>query len=254
MKMMVGSVYGPSERNETWYELQHQFLSKTTRDYEHVVYANNTDCQFPNSNVIARSTEPQCDYKNICIGHLRGLRALVTHFRNAPRFDLLLILDSDCFPIRMNWQRILLDNMQSNQADFAAPIRFENLDTFPHPSVVFARAEVVIDDQFNFHITTTTNLIGKTVQDISAPIGNYFALVRTNVHNYHPLVSAIYYDMFYHHSAGSRTWRTRSESDYKYYDHMGLRDSTALEQQLFNKLAKDPLGYISKLRGVPSLL
>src|SRR2546425_2026497 len=47
----------------------------------------------------------------------------------------------DCFPVRKGWHDVLANQMHRFNKDFAAPVRAENLDLFPHPSAVFRSEE-----------------------------------------------------------------------------------------------------------------
>jgi hypothetical protein len=72
---------------------------------------------------------------------------------------------------------------------------------------------------------------------------------RTNRYNVHPILAGVYYDMFYHHGAGSRRAYLRPMMSSGYYDHL-VPDHLDQEESLFQELAKDPVAFIARLRGV----
>ena len=159
--------------------------------------------------------------------------------------------------MRAGW----LDDVRRQMADrpFAAAIRCENLDLFPHPCVFFIRGEHVHDETLDFSPGCACDLRSEPVVDAGAGIGldRCFPLIRTNVYNPHPVFAAVYFDAFYHHGAGSRgTKRVRAVTG-GYYDSVlqaatsdeAIARGTAIEARLFDALCRNPRRLIDALRG-----
>src|SRR5262249_8957286 len=145
------------------------------------------------------------------------LKTLLEYARSRP-YAHYLILDSDAFPVRRGWLDWLLRKM--GECRFAAPVRCENLDTFPHPCALFIKVEA-IGDEFDFSPGFAyRNLLREPVLDTATGLNrdHWFPLVRTNRLNVHPVLAALYYDLFYHHGAGSRQGLLRSVKQ-GYYEH-----------------------------------
>ena len=126
MKLLVGSVFTSHKKQKNFYDLQIKFLKKTTKDFHHIVFINGkSEYYFKHSETIGN----HLDYQTIGLSksHSLGMDSIIQFFREHPA-DNYLLLDSDCFPILNNWQEILLSKMHEKK--FAAPVRFENLETF----------------------------------------------------------------------------------------------------------------------------
>lgn len=189
------SVYG--KESARWHTLQHYFLQKTTKNYEHAVYLNNLD-DLDHCTIIGRAHSDQ-DSK---LQHYIGLQKLLEYAKSGD-YRGWLVLDCDCFPIHPAWESILA-------ARNAGIIRTENLDTFVHPSAVYC-----VDGRLNFQISEQTNLLGEKFHELYACDTEFFPLLRSNRLNLHPLMAGVYFDLFYHHCAGSRSFFTRSCSYHK---------------------------------------
>jgi hypothetical protein len=273
-QLLVASVYGPSERSETWIDLQLKFLHRTTVVFDHAVYLNRVSAEmFPHSTIIQRYDLP---FKSGTTDHSRGLNEIVKFFRRNPGYEHYLILDSDAFPIMDGWLEKLLVLMKGNarapDKQFAAAVRAENLDTFPHPSAFFIRGEFLRQRNWDFRRPSSwrrprrpwrpwrpyRNLLGVQLRPVGSGISPHYRgrhvllpLLRTNVWNPHPILAAIYGGMFYHHGAGSRG------SDLRFrLETMGLVDhllppsaTKDIEEQLFAALVADPEGLIARLTG-----
>jgi hypothetical protein len=249
-KLLILSGYGAvqfgdySSRNAAWCRLQKQFIEATTSDYDYAVYLNRTERQFfDHAFVIGENAQPWSQFEG-----LRTLNKMMTFARAHP-YENYLILDSDAFPVREGWLELLLQRM--GQRRFAAPIRFENLDSFPHQCALFIKGQA-IQDPFDFTPDMRyQNLLKQRHLDLSTGLSteHLFPLVRTNRYNVHPILAGVYYDMFYHHGAGSRKAMIRSMWSSDYYHHM-VPDHFDQEEVLFRELAKNPVGFIARLRGV----
>lgn len=248
-KILIGSVYTDHVRSPDWYKLQMKFIEKNTDDFDHCVFVNGTGNYFEKSQVIGYGYIAN-DISQQSYNHLFGLKMLLDYFRrNSEQYDNFAILDSDCFPIKQDWVELLL----RNGYDASINIRYENLDVFPHPSIVFFNKFLL--DKIDFDVLDTTNLIGETYRELQVLInGNnnkqwFFPILRTNRINYHPIMYGIYYDMFYHHGAGSRELKFRSingvngnKFSYYYQDTLKIH-----EKNMFNYLVNNPEDFIKEL-------
>jgi len=247
--LLITTIFGPSKHNKQWYKLQKNFIGRnTTVQYEYKIVLNS---------VSSNGFEPEdilCENKKN-LGHLAGLRQILSYCREHAYHDYL-ILDSDAFPIFRGWQKILIEQMNSYGKTIAAPIRTENLDLFPHPSVVFIRGDSIHNPSLDFRRgVSQQNMLGIDVSDVGSVMqgcSDVLPLVRTNRLNYHPVAAAIYNHLFYHHGAGSRGFRFRVCDEYSYYAHwLGNNKEEQGNAELFDSLFQDPLGFIKTLTDPP---
>jgi hypothetical protein len=244
--VLVASVFASSPRNETWLHLQRSFLRQTTASYDHAVYLNHCDWSdsFRESLIIgSRSEKTRTGPGKQSADHAAALTEVFRYFRDHPDYSYYLLLDSDCFPVRRGWLRLLVRRMKRFQ--FAAPIRSENLEDFPHPCALFL-TKAALERPWNLAVTPGRNLLGKPFVDLgcSLPTEGWYPLLRTNVYNPHPVLAAIYKHLFYHHGAGSRQLYFRAE---RYYDH--IDDHARVEAEIYARLVADPAKFISDLMG-----
>jgi len=220
--LLIMSVFG--ENSSKWLSIQREALDKTTVNFEHAVYLNNIEHTDFNHCTIVGSTVSSDDGK---IQHYKGLLKLLDYARSGD-YRAWLVLDCDCFPIRKDWESVL-------NGRNSCIIRTENLDTFFHPSAVYC-----VDGRLDFVVDKQQNLLDEEFDELRA-VGSFFPLLRTNRVNYHPLKYGIYYDIFYHHCAGSRKFQTRSDNYY-------LIDGTMYEHD--EEFFKNVWEFIRKLRYV----
>ncbi len=216
---MVGSVFTDHTRSAVWYDLQMKYLRRTTKDYTHVVFLNGDNDIYTSSKVIRRSA-----VLTGSAAHAEGLNALIDYFHTTSH-DRLLLIDSDCFPIRDDWFGRL------SRYPIAAAVRYENLDTFAHPCVFFMGRSNV-----RFSVSDGVNLLGRKFQDTMSNVTEFFPLLRSNKVNRHPILGGVYWNSFYHHGAGSRGLGFRL-FDSGYYDNI---DHKSIEEALFQELTHDP--------------
>ena len=248
-QLLVGSVFGPTERNGTWLKLQRHFLSKTTDAYDHVVFLNGHDVARCRGVKVIGRLEVAAK-RGGARRHVMGLMALLAYFRSHP-YRHYLILDSDCFPIAKGWLERLNQMMEPTGRKIAAPFRTEYCDIFPHPCAFYINGACIHDSQIDFKLRLTRNLRGTRLRNPGAaiPRTKCFPLVRSNVRNPHPLFSAVYHHLFYHHTCGSRN-ATERIIDLGYLDHIVPRDAhRKIERRLYHRLVKDPDAFISWLTG-----
>ena len=238
-ELLVASVFSGHPNDPVWLDLQLRQLTKTTTTFDHAVYLNAADERlFPNSIVIGSNPSPRL----LSEGHHDAAQE-VSRFCRDRSYRHYLIIDSDAFPVHPQWLTILTAAMTSAGKRFAAPIRTENLDQFPHPSVFFTSdPEAIV-----FELRPSRTLLGREVTDLHAGPGveGWFPLVKTNRLSCHPVLGSIYFDLFYHHACGSRDFRMRA-THARYYDHLIGRFPTP--EHLFDELTRDPDSYIAALR------
>lgn len=244
--LLVGSIFDNSPRNKNLYEIQTKFLEKTTENFEHVVIiSQDTDYKLFNSKII--KVFPPKKYKKLKIHgqskdfdlYLDGCNELLRYYRIHDKYNELLILDKDAFPISQKWQRKLELNMGNKQ--YAAPIKIETLDTYPHPSIFFLK-----DKYWQWNFTPdkwTVNLINERFLDIGSTVDLKwcYPLLRSNTYNPHPIYAGIYCDIFYHHGFSS-------VRGLNYWD---VKNHEQKERDLFNELINDTEKFINSLAENP---
>ena len=228
--LLVGTILASdSEAQRKWLGLQLRWLGATTKDFDHQTVVMNGVTGAPDD----RTTflEPNDKTKKLHEAHLLGLRILIEKFKQKQdEYRSFLILDSDAFPIQVNWLSALLKKMSPNDElgggmaitglkdksyEIAIALRSENLERRLHASVLFIRKPFL--DNVRFDVGDIGgDLLGGREVDIHLP--HYedpkgrkraFPLIRTNQYNIHPLCCGIYFNMFYHHGSGSRRYNMR---------------------------------------------
>lgn len=235
-KLLIASVFGPSDRNLKWLQLQQKFIKDTTSDFDYAVCLDRIS---PNlfDTIIIPSKEHYDS--NASVIHCDKLNVII-EYALTKEYDSLLILDSDAFPINKNWESSLLKKMTDH--DVAAVIRFENLDTFPHPSIHFAKNRTAIQ-KLKFRYVNNTNMLGVHMSDSSSNVKRFYPLIRTNKINPHPILYGIYANMFYHHGAG-----TRPKKEFRGMNYHAIKTDPVEESIMFDYLAREPNSFIQKLQ------
>lgn len=245
-KLLIMSVYAPSEYNGYWYTLQKHFLKRhTLTPYDFKVIVNNVDLGLFDKDDVVQIND--CN-----IGHPAGIDQILSYMRAQKDYDNYLLLDSDCFPTRVGWNKILNTQMKRFNKSIAAPIRYENLDLFPHPCVVYMTREGVMNPQVDFNYAKVKNLLGDYIEEVGGLMPDVsdqvLPMLRTNRINLHPIASGIYHHLFYHHGAGSRGFDFRLLKKYEYCNHwIDSSDQSNYGDQLMTALISDPDGFIDKL-------
>lgn len=251
-KLMVGSIFfegknGYIAPNDKWIELQRHFLNKTSPEYDHVVgVCGKLDLDlFKSSIVLGNSGITIQDYKN-------QLRVMLDFFKsNSKKYEAFLLLDSDAFPIMDGWFDILTKFMKSKNKWYSSPLRIENLDFWPHLSCFFILSEYIDFDIIDFTGKKYNNIYGE--ESIEFGAGNksviddkhiWLPLLRSNIWNPHPIISAVYSHVFYHHGAGSRHKVFRGDESLLFDERIQLND-----EQLQKKLFDNPERFIGRLLG-----
>ena len=252
MKILVGSVFAnDTKRQQYLLELQLRYLRATTPKFEHVVCLmsrKHTNFFDSRTKTIPRNRKFRGIKSNRA--HTAGLNTLINYFRKYVNdFDGFLIIDSDAFPINKRWQQILTNRMTQNQREIATPIRYENLETRAHVSIIYALPAALPHIYFEV-AHTGLDVLGKREEDACLPAYEkhrrhlMLPLLRSNQYNIDPLFYGIYYNLFYHHCCGSRT-RIATKSD-KYWRRLRARNSMA---PMTKKLYANPTEFIGKLAG-----
>jgi hypothetical protein len=245
-ELLVGSVYfgGDVNDNDAWFTLQHAFLKSTTTSYDHVIVLQNQSRKnIPQSMKVVHVNRNR--HKNGRQSHAENLAVLLEYFReHKDEYKSFLILDSDCFPVKKGWLGKI--RKLSKGKDIAAAVRLENLSLFPHPCAMYIKKSSLTSGWLNFRVAGRPNIYGtRSGHDTGCaiPMRRCFPLVRTNVVNLHPLLSAIYGNMFYHHGTGSRL--SLNMSTHGYYRSLGAPMPTPMF--LLNNLKEDPASFIERL-------
>lgn len=247
--LFIASVYAPSPWNREWYCLQRKFIEQNTPNIKikFGVLLNGIDVS---------ELDAEVDVIGISegnSGHSAGMAQLVKIFQSSSEYTHFLFLDSDCFPVHPNWFEVLVSQMQRFNKRFAAPVRYENLDRFPHPCAFFCDAESIKDPRINFDIGFPgENILNETVQDVGNAmlplLPEVLPLLRTNRVNHHPIAAGIYHHLFYHHGAGSRNFQFRLIDKYNYCDHWWARDKDGeLAESLRERLFSEPEEFLRGL-------
>ncbi|MGA2035709.1 MAG: hypothetical protein ABSG68_25960 [Thermoguttaceae bacterium] len=207
MKVFVASVYKPG----SWdlYKAQRWFLDQTTADYRQLIVSSKIppfECEY----LLADQGQREGGQR-----HLAGLLAARDWFRvHAADFDLGLILDSDAFPVRKGWDRDIARLLKKTRCQFAAPVRAENLDAFPHISfLAFLPAALgLVAAHLRRDRRGLTLFRRQSRRDTAAslPMRQCFPLIKSNVYSPHPTMHSIYGDMAYHAAATGHGGRMRS--------------------------------------------
>jgi hypothetical protein len=249
-KLFVASIYAPSPWNHEWYRLQTKFLARNTQG---------VDLRFGIILNGVKQAELGADIDFIVkndgnTGHSTAMSQLLEAFRQSDCTHFLF-LDSDCFPVHRDWFAVLTAQMRQFDKHFAAPIRYENLDIFPHPCAFFCDRHGLLDERINFDIGHPgNNILGETVRDVGNAmlpmLPEILPLLRTNIENRHPVAAAIYHHMFYHHGAGSRNFEFRLLNKYDYCKHWwDTAGDEALASRIRDELFADSDAFLARLMG-----
>lgn len=244
-EVLVGTIFAKNDESQRrWLDLQLAYLKATLESFEHfaILYDNPSDGFLHQTQTLFT---PRFAGGNIA--HCSGLLELHRIFQKyRSHYKYFLFIDSDAFPFKKDWLRVLLNQMGDRR--IAIPIRTENLETRLHSSILFAKDSALDDLKFVVG-TNGLDLAGCPETDLTVGEfqnelrGDVFTLVRSNQFNLHPVICGIYYDMFYHHCCGSgRIVNLRSS---KYWV-----DVAAPEVELYtNQLMAQPNELIAKLAG-----
>lgn len=199
------SVFAP----DTWllYEHQRQFIAATTPDARHVIVSIQQppfDCEWVPAPRWPGGHHP---YRNV--SSLRWSRqheaAVCAALRTVSCSGLVVLCDSDAFPVGRDWPETILRCLRDNHRMFAAPVRAENGDCFPHISFCAFPAGNAPFIRQRVQVAKGNTMFGTSRVDTGGglPLSRCFPLLRSNRSNPHPWVHAIYGDLAYHRCRGS---------------------------------------------------
>ena len=199
----VKTVIASPHLGSKWKKIQSDFVELYTTDYKLFQY-----------------DVPNCS-------HLTSLdKCLKLLSTKSTDGDLLVIMDSDAFPI-MKWQERVLDYLKENE--FVAVQRLENPynPEIAHPCF----CAWTFGTEMNFFANEHFNpfVVGWEKR-------TWKKLCRTNIVNLHTQLYGIYDKFFYHHGAGSRDVSRQP------FFSWGL--------QRFDDIFINPHGFINILRGI----
>lgn len=232
-------MFAGGEQDEFWLELQRSQLERTVGDggFEHAVYLGHRADERLYSGSIVVGRSGQSDLHE----HLEGLQCLSSFaLARRERYKGFLVLDSDAFPIVPGWIDILNRQLSNLDRSYAAAVRTENLDVFPHPCIVYAPEP----QSLRFRIRETVNLLGDTVHDVGCEEEPFLPLLKSNGINLHPVLATVYSGLFYHHGCGSRPFRMRSTIT-GYYDP--ILEMVPAPQAIFRALCDNPVAFVEFL-------
>jgi hypothetical protein len=270
-KLLVGSVFAPSDRNATWRDLQQRFLSETLgpTNFDYVAWLNRVRPElFEGTGAVVKG-----DWESVSRGqvddHLVGLSGLLEYFREMRhRYEHFLILDSDAFPFRANWLEKLLWMMQGRtwtgwvgatptseqlpERRVAAIVQVENMDVYFHPSTVFIKGDALRDDEscVEFRIEPLRNIMGFDFRDLAlASKVPVMPLVRSNVWNVHPTLAGVYGDLIYHHGGDTDHIYTRSVQAGCFDHYIPRAAHDRLQADVYAAISKTPDVFLDHLTG-----
>lgn len=249
-RLLVGSVFiDTSPLQQKWLDLQLRFLKATTEEFDYAAFISEGKPSefFSDRATIIPKTKGKSSLKN-SQAHVRGLEHVLGYFKTHDEHERFLFLDMDSFPIRKGWLDILESMMSEHE--IAIPLRYENLETRLHSSIIFAKSEALNKMQWSVK-SIGKDLCGRSESDVRLDPyqgKRYFRaypLLKSNRWSYHPLICTVYHDLFYHHCCGSgRKYNMRSRG---YWDHIVPQRTNIMET--IDELMDEPTEFISKLAG-----
>lgn len=247
-KIAIGTIFSNDDHSQRmWFDLQLKFLEATTANFDHytVLFNKKTDYFDQRTNIIHDKNGKVRNSQ----AHVVGLKYLLETFKSKNQYEYFLFLDSDAFPIRINWINLLVERMEKSY-EIAVPIRFENLEQRLHASILFAKPSALHHLDFACR-NIGSDLLQGSENDVT--IGPYqdqrrrsaYILMRSNKFSVNPLLCGIYSDMFYHHCCGSgRTYNMRGR---EYWSHVAPVNTDP--QKFTEDLMQNPEDFVSKLAG-----
>jgi hypothetical protein len=199
-------------QTDRWIEIQIRYLARNLdRPYRVVADLENVNGDVGERFDVATDLSAE---EGISLSHQDKLNRLADLVgEEAPSDDVLMFLDGDAFPIAP-----VGDLVEERLAEFplAAVRRDESLgDMQPHPSFCVTTVgfwREIGGDWSRGPDWTWTNSQGREVEDVGGKLLwtlrergiEWSPLLRTNRHNLHPVLFAVYEDRVYHHGAGFR--------------------------------------------------
>ena len=267
-KILVASVYSPSDRNPVWRDLKLRYLDQTLgeRNYDHLAWLSGVS---PDLFAGTRTmVVPGSQGETAPDEHLAALRGILGHFvelRN--RYEHFMVTDSDTFPFRARWLDRLLEMMRKRswrrpgdmtatgrlpERLVAAIVQTDHFNVYFHPSAVLIQGAALRADPtcVEFRTEVQRNILGMEFRElVAASKVPVLPLTRTNYWNAHPMLAGVYGDVIYRQGDDSRDLFVRVlESGY--FDQMIPRsDHAALADQVYAALVRNPDIFLEHLAG-----
>ena len=191
-------------KTDKFLNLQYNYLQKfTNSDFSMI-------CGFDNINIPdTKSNVNYVDFTNQRQTHSQRLNHLfnVTNNGSSNDDDVLIFMDSDCFPIK-SWVDYVVEKLKTNpivaiqrSENFSAPLGCIP-EVHPHPCFFATTFGFWRKNNLSFDDQETTGY--SLLNFLSSNNLDFYKLLRSNTVNLHPLMFGIYDDLFYHHGAGNR--------------------------------------------------
>lgn len=151
-------------------------------------------------------------------------------YRRIPdRFDYIVTLDTDSFPVRNGWLANLIGRLDDG-AELAGVWREEMapaVQPYVHPSCFAARRSTLERLGIPFTRGDGKDVCWNITQAVLAEGGHISRMRRSNSRNVHFLLGALYADLVYHQGAGSRQakFHVATEREHDEEVRVALRDA-----------------------------
>lgn len=184
--------------------LQKTYIEKNTND-DYIVY-----CGY--SNISPANLDEKyklIDLTNQSHHHADRLNILYNFAKtDANEDDIIIFIDSDCYPISQNWISELKKYLNENpiaaiqrKENFSAPLGCVP-ELHPHPCFFATTVKFWSSNNLKFDTQETAGYqIGLWLLKNNL---DFYKLLRSNTVNIHPLMFGVYNDIIYHHGAGNR--------------------------------------------------
>jgi hypothetical protein len=165
------------------------------------------------------------------------------------RFDYLITLDSDAFPVADGWLDRTL-GLLTDDSPVVAVQRIENGDSHSDRCFMAFTSPAWRAHQFDFSPMGSVDAGGGISAQLEADHLGWTPLPRSNVWNPHQLTAGMYDDCIYHHAAGTRLPHFRC--NHALWDTEEWPKEVLLHRGLMHLLFDDPEDFMARLRGLKS--
>lgn len=259
-RLLVVGVFPAGGRTRAWLSLQSRFVADTCLpDTDHRFVGSNLDPGPFGDRLVANLP----GFVSPAEDRARLTAAALDYCVSRPAFDYYLVLDADAFPCRRGWLPAatwLLEPVDGlPRRRYAAPCRCENLETWPHPGVLFFDAPYLRASRalFDTAPATAVNLAGQTVSatGVSFPreAGGrpvWLPMLRANAANPHPVHGGVYAGLFYHHNGGSLPLTFASVRANLFHAAVNRNATSVADQALLAELVRAPRALLANLLDV----
>lgn len=235
-----------------WERLQLDRLRITTPPgYTVIAYGNDlplaheeTFSEYPEARFLSSKGRPWGSWE-----HVWPLRNWLVRMAQA-EFRFLVTLDSDAFPVHEGWLEDTLTGL-SEARPLVAVQRLENGDTHSDRCFMAFTSEAWRIHHFDFSTVDVVDAGAGISRHLEEAGLGWRPLRRSNAWNPHPLTAAIYDDAIYHHAAGSRLPRYRSNVAAQ-SDPTTWEKEVAIHAGLLELVFEETDEFLSRLRGSSS--